>query len=390
VVVPSGASTGSHEAVERRDGGERYAGFGVRAAVAAVCGELANAVVGRSAADQASVDDALVLADGDPALAALGANAVLAVSLGVCLARADGMGVPLWRSLGDSTEPLVPMPMVNIVSGGAHAEGLVDLQDFLAVPLGAGSFEEAIEWVSLVRAAAAERIRAAGGLAGLVADEGGLSARLAGNEAALELVARAIDDCGLGDGRVGIAIDVAATQLLGPDGEVVLSSEGRSATAREWIGELERWCERYPIVSIEDALGEDDWAGWRVATERLRSVQLIGDDLFATHAERLRAGIDQGVANAVLIKPNQAGTVTRANRTLELARAAGYATVVSARSGDTEDSWLADLSIGWEAGQIKVGSVMRSERTAKWNRLLEIERLDGGRFAGAPSSMRVR
>lgn len=373
VVVPSGASTGGYEAQELRDGGTRYRGFGVSAAVANVNTLLADAVAGMSADDQASVDGTLAGLDEDHALGHVGSNAVLAVSLATLLAAADARRQPLWKMLG-GPEPLLPMPMVNIFSGGAHAGRAIDLQDILAVPLGASTVAQAIEWVSRVRHQADLALVAAGYTTNCVADEGGLAAPLAVNEDALRLVTNAISATGLHPGKdVWIAVDIAANELW-TDGQYTLKTERLQLTAEEWLSTLCEWCDRYPICSLEDVLHEDDWANWTAATPRLgEGRQLLGDDLFATNAERLSHGVRSRAANAVLVKPNQAGTVTRTADVVKIARAAGYATVVSARSGDTEDSWLADLAIGWRAGQIKVGSTTRSERTAKWNRLLEIE-----------------
>ncbi|MDM4761999.1 phosphopyruvate hydratase [Galbitalea sp. SE-J8] len=381
-VAPSGASRGAHEAVEVRDGGDRYGGYGVRRAVAAVNDVLGPAVRGRDAGDRAAIDDDLEALDGEPGFARYGGNAALAVSLGVTLAYADGESVELWRTLDPSARPLIPMPMVNILSGGAHAGGAVDLQDFLAVPLGAESFAEAIEWVDRVRAACARLVDAAGGWSALVADEGGLSARLPGNEQALRILGDGIEAAGFVPGDdVGIAIDVAASQLT-EHGGVRLRGEGVFLDNAAWVDRVADWVQRYPIVSVEDVLGEDEWPAWRGASQRLDGIQVLGDDLFVTDPERLARGVREGVANSVLVKVNQAGTVTRAERVVRAASAAGYAAVVSARSGDTEDHWLADLATGWRAGQIKVGSTMRSERTAKWNRLLEIESDGDTEFAG--------
>lgn len=374
--VPSGASTGTHEAHELRDGGERYGGYGVRRAVAAVRGPLAEAVTGMDAAEQITLDAALRAADDTPNLGRLGGNAVLSVSIAACLAAARAAGMPLYRWLARGDEPLLPMPMVNIISGGAHAGGAVDIQDYLVVPLGATSFSQAIEWAARVRKATAEAAERRGHASALVADEGGLAFPLASNLAALELLVEGIERAGLEPGRdAGVAIDVAASQFHDPaTGRYELAAEGRSLGADELVTELVSWAERYPVVSLEDPLGEDDWEGWATITERLGShVQLLGDDLLVTHPERLQRAVDQSVANAVLIKPNQVGTLTDAGRVVAIAQDAGYATVVSARSGETEDAWLADLAVGWRAGQIKVGSTMRSERTAKWNRLLRIE-----------------
>jgi len=383
--VPSGASTGSHEAHERRDGGERYGGKGVRDAVAALRTEIRAEMLGHDALDQEAVDAALRALDGTPSLARLGANAVLAASVACAIAAARSQGVPLWRALCPELPPLLPLPMVNVISGGAHAGRLIDVQDFLVVPVGAQTFAEAIEWASRVRAATAEVLRERGHDTSLVADEGGLAAALPSNRAALDVLLAGIERSGLEPGvDAAIAVDVAATQLL-VEGSYVLASENRSLRADELVDELAIWVDDYPIVSIEDALGEDDEAGWKDASDRLAPrIQLLGDDLFVTSPDRLRAGIRDGIANAVLVKPNQVGTLSDARRVVEIARAAGYATVLSARSGETEDCWLADLAVGWRTGQLKVGSTTRSERTAKWNRLLRIEsEQPDATFAGA-------
>jgi enolase 1/2/3 len=373
-IVPAGASTGSHEARELRDGDERYDGRGVRQAVANVSGTLADAVRDLDAADQEAVDAALRAADGTDDLGRLGANAVLAVSVATALAAARGARQPLYRALAEEREPLLPLPLVNILSGGAHAAFAIDVQDVLAVPVGAASFSEAIEWAWRTRRATAELARERGLVAALVADEGGLGPALASNREALDLLALGIERAGLAAGDdVAIAIDVAATQLVDPTGTYRLAAERRSVERRELVEELAAWAAEYPIVSIEDPLAEDDWQGWAAASERLAGLQLLGDDLFATNLERLERGIAEGVANAVLVKPNQIGTLSDARAVVERARGARYATVLSARSGETEDSWLADLAVGWRTGQIKVGSTTRSERTAKWNRLLRIE-----------------
>jgi enolase len=386
--VPSGASTGSHEAVELRDGGERYGGRGVARAVENVIGALGEAVRGLDAADQSSVDAALVAADGSPGLARLGANAVLAVSIASAVAAAAGSRLPLYRyaSLDAVDEALLPLPMVNVISGGAHAGGTLDVQDYLVVPVGAQHFAEALEWAWRVRRATAEVAATRGYVSALVADEGGLGPALDSNRRGIELVLEGIERAGLVPGEdVAIALDLAATQFhdLGT-GRYVLRAEGRELEAEEWIDEVAGWVANFPLVSLEDVMGEDDWDGWAIASARLGSVQLLGDDLFVTDADRFARGVGAGVANAVLVKPNQVGTLSAAADLVRAARAAGYATVLSARSGETEDSWLADLAVAWETGQIKVGSTMRSERTAKWNRLLRIEAELGGRsrFAG--------
>jgi enolase len=367
--VPAGASTGRHEAHEGRDGGRRYAGRGVLGAVAAVNGEIAALLRGRDAADQAVIDAALRDLDGTPELSRLGANAVLAASVACALAAAGAARTPLWRLLAPDGPPLLPLPMVNVLSGGAHAGRAIDVQDVLVIPLAARTFAQAVEHAGLVRDGTAAELRARGHDTALVADEGGLAAPLASNEEALEIARRGIERAGI---EAALALDVAATQLAGADG-YELACEGRSLDGPAMARELAGWARRYGLVSIEDPLGEDDWDAWRIATDLLGDVQLLGDDLFATSPERLAHGIAAGVANAVLVKPNQAGTLSGARETLELAQREGYATVVSARSGDTEDAWLADLAVGWRSGQIKVGSTQRSERTAKWNRLLRIE-----------------
>ena len=373
-VVPSGASTGSHEARERRDGGERYAGKGVAGAVAAFRAEIGPDLVGRDAFDQSGVDAALHALDGTPMLERLGANAVLAASVACAVAAARSRSLPLWQALSADQPPLLPLPMVNVISGGAHAGGLVDVQDFLVIPVGARTFAEAIEWASRVRAATAAVLRERGHGVVLVADEGGLAAPLPSNRTALDVLLEGIERSGLEPGAdAAIAVDVAATQLL-VDGTYVLASENRRLRAGELVNELAAWVDDYPIVSIEDALGEDDEEGWQLATTRLAGrIQLLGDDLFATSPTRLEAGIRDGIANAVLVKPNQVGTLSEARQVVAMAQDAAYATVLSARSGETEDSWLADLAVGWRTGQLKVGSTTRSERTAKWNRLLRIE-----------------
>jgi enolase len=378
VVVPSGASTGSHEAHELRDGGARYGGRGVRRAVAAVRDELAPALIGADARDQAALDARLRDLDGTPDLGRLGANAVLAVSLAAAIAGARSDRRPLFRHLAREREPVLPLPMVNVVSGGAHAARAIDVQDVLVVPVGATSFAQAIEWAWRVRTAAAEL---AGG--SLVADEGGIAATFARNADALVLVAQAIERAGLEPGTdAAIAVDIAATQLVGDEG-YVLACEGRSLDAQGLVAEIAGWCERHPVVSVEDPLAEDDWPGWVAAAGRLGDrVQLLGDDLLVTDGARIRRAAELHAANAVLVKPNQVGTLSDALAAVATAQELGMAAVVSARSGDSEDDWLADLATGSAAGQIKVGSTQRSERTAKWNRLLRIEAQYGLPFAG--------
>lgn len=380
-LVPSGASTGSHEAVELRDRDARYGGLGVHQAVANAAA-LGDRLRGIAVGD---VDELLATVDPSPVFAGVGANAVLAVSLAAARSDAASQGISLARRLAGEDGPLLlPMPMVNVLSGGAHAGAVLDVQDFLVVPVGATCFAEAIEWAAAVREAAG-RLAFDRGFpqAMLVADEGGVGIPLRANADALGLLTDAIEAAGFAAGsQVAIAVDVAATQLY-RSGSYHLATEDRDLTADGLVAELSDWCDRFPIVSLEDVLAEDDWAAWRAATEALGDrVQLLGDDLFVTQRDRLQRGIDEAVANAILIKVNQNGLVSGTSQVVELARSAGYRTVVSARSGDTEDSWLADLAVGWRAGQIKVGSTHRSERTAKWNRLLELEATEHTTFAG--------
>jgi enolase len=354
-------------------------------------GELALAILGIEADDQAAVDAALRAADGTDNLRRLGANAVLAVSIASAVAAAAAVREPLYRLLSAGARPLLPLPMVNILSGGRHAGWATDIQDLLAVPVGATSFRQAIEWAWRVRRATAQLAADKGLVAALVADEGGLGPALPSNRAGLDLLALGIERSGLAAGEdVVIAVDVAATQLRRTDGTYALANDDRRLGAAELVSELATWTAEYPIASLEDPLAEDDWDGWAVASRRLGSIQLLGDDLLATNLARLDRAIELEIANAVLVKPNQIGTLSQALAAIARARAAGYATVLSARSGDTEDSWLADLAVGWRTGQIKVGSTMRSERTAKWNRLLRIEAELGAdaEFAGAAALSR--
>jgi enolase len=369
--VPAGASTGTHEAAEVRDGGAAWGGKGVATAVAAVRGEIAQALRGLDVADLDRLDMTLRELDGTSRLSRLGANAVLAVSVAAALALAALREAPLWRLY--TQRPLLPMPMVNIVSGGAHAGGLIDIQDVLVVPVEARSFGQALAWAAQVRDGTRRVAARHGYPASLVADEGGIAGPLRSNRAALELVTSGIEASGLRPGAdVALALDLAASQFL-DRGRYRWAAEGRELSAAELIEEVAGWCREFPVRSVEDVLGEDDWDGWREATRVLGGIQLVGDDLFATDAGRLRRGARAGVANAILIKPNQSGTLTSAHRVLRAAQESGYRTVVSARSGETEDHWLSDLAVGWRAGQIKVGSTTRGERLAKWNRLLRIE-----------------
>jgi enolase len=382
--VPSGASTGTHEAVELRDGDpRRFAGRGVRLAVANVVDVIGPAVRGLPASDQNGLDRRLIEIDGTPTKARLGANAALAVSLATCRAAATAREIPLYRHIADlaGTEPTVPLPMVNLISGGLHAGRQLDFQDVLMIPTGAPDFATGMADVATVHAALGERVVAAGQQP-LVADEGGWAPRLRSNREAVDWVAEAIADTGV---EAAIALDVAASELIDPaSGEYILAADDRRLTSTQLVDLFVELAGVRPVVSIEDALAEDDWDGWADLTRRLGPIQLIGDDLFVTNAARLQRGIDAGVANAILVKPNQAGTLTEALEVIRLARANGYRTIVSARSGETEDSFLADLAVGSAAGQIKVGSITRSERLAKWNQLLRIEaELGVGSYIGA-------
>lgn len=373
--VPSGASAGSHEAKELRDGGDRYQGYGVRAAVAGLIDRLGPAVIGLDASDLITVDSAIEAAQREAGDDRVGANSTLAVSVATALADAAEAGVDLARRLAGDGPLLLPMPMINIVSGGAHAGAAIDLQDFLVVPHGARSFAEAIEWAQAVRQSATEvALRRGFAEAVLVADEGGLGLRLDSNEAAIGLVVEAIEAAGLVPGeQASVAIDAAATEFH-RDGSYRLAAEDRVLSAEELITEYAGWLDRYPIVSIEDPLAEDDWAGWQSITAELGGrCDLIGDDLFVTQRDRLDRGIAEGCGNSILIKVNQNGLLSRTHDVIMEAQRAGYRTVVSARSGETEDAWVSDLAVGWRSGQLKVGSTHRSERTAKWNRLLELE-----------------
>lgn len=375
-IVPSGASTGAHEAHELRDGDpDRYGGLGVQRAVANVRNVLGPAVIGMDACAQTPLDARLREVDGTPNLSRLGANAVLGVSMAACRAAAAAQREPLWRHiarLSGVDEPLLPLPMVNILSGGAHAQGGMDFQDVLAMPVGAASLDESLHMVSSVRSAARELL-APEGRSVLLADEGGFSPGYQRFEDALELLVRAIERARLQPGEdVAIALDLAATQLVRADGQYELRRARRALTAAELAEYVLDLTARYPIVSVEDPLGEDDWEAWQVLSRRF-AAQLVGDDLFCTNVARLQRGIDQGVANAVLIKLNQVGTVSDTLAAIELARSAEYRPVVSARSGETEDAFIADLAVGTAAGQIKVGSLATSERMAKYNQLLRIQ-----------------
>ena len=381
--VPSGASTGAHEAVELRDGDpNRYDGKGVKKAVAHVNGEIARAMAGADAADQAALDARLVELDGTPNKARLGANAILAVSMAAARAAAANRGVPLYVHLGSAASRTLPVPQMNNLNGGAHADNSVDIQEFMVVPVGAASFAEGLRAGAEVFHALRRRLVAAG-YATAVGDEGGVAPDLGSNAEALDEILAAIEAAGYRPGEdVALALDCAATELYDREsGRYVFAGSGEGARSSEELVEMYAdWVDRYPIVSIEDGLDEDDWEGWRRLTGRLGTrVQLVGDDLFVTNVDRLRRGIEGGIANSILIKLNQIGTVSETLEAISMATGAGYASVISHRSGETEDTFIADLAVATEAGQIKTGSACRSERVAKYNRLLRIEEELGAR-----------
>lgn len=386
VIVPSGASTGAKEAVELRDGDSaRYLGKGVRQVCEHVEGEIASAVIGFEAQEQYALDRALIDLDGSENKSRLGANAILSVSLANARAAASERGVSLYRHLGGIDACTLPVPHMNVINGGVHADNNLDLQEFLLVPLGAPNFAEALRYGSETFHALKSLLREKG-LKTAVGDEGGFAPDLSSNEAALELIVAAIEAAGYRPGRdIGIALDPAASEFF-RDGRYQLQGEGKSLSPAEFVGYLERLVGRFPIVSIEDGCAEDDWDGWSVLTDRLgERVQLIGDDIFCTNTKIIAEGIERDIGNAVLIKPNQIGTLTETLEAIRMAADAGYASVVSHRSGETEDSTIADIAVGTAATQIKTGSLCRSDRIAKYNRLLRIERELGeqARYLGA-------
>ena len=373
--VPSGASTGKREAMELRDGdGARYRGKGVRQAVRNIEETIAPEVEGLDASEQAAVDQALLELDGTPNKSALGANAILAVSLAVARAAADDVGLPLYAYLGGVGARLMPVPMLNVLNGGAHADNGLDYQEFMLVPAGADSFSSAIRMGSEIFHSLRELL-VAKGLSTGVGDEGGFAPNLASNTAALDLFLQAIEKAGYRPGEdVALALDVAASEFAESGGRYRLRRENLVLSSEEMIHRYEQLIDRYPIVSIEDGLGEDDVAGWGALTRKLgRRVQLVGDDVFVTNPAIIQQAIKNGLANAVLVKVNQVGTLTETLEAIELAKRAGYGTVISHRSGETEDTFVADLAVAVNAGQIKTGSVARGERTAKYNQLLRIE-----------------
>ncbi len=371
--VPSGASTGEFEATELRDGGERWHGKGVMRAVEGVSGEIAQAVIGMDASDQNALDEALIALDGTPNKSRLGANAILGVSLAVAHAQAAEEGLPLWRYLGGEAARVLPVPMMNVLNGGAHADNKVDFQEFMIVPCGAPSFSECLRmgaevFHSLERTLHERGLSTAGG------DEGGFAPDLESNEEALQMLVAGIEAAGYRPGEdIAIALDPATSELY-EDGAYVLEHEGRTLSATELADYWATLVSRYPIVSIEDGMDEQDWDGWKKLTERVGAeAQLVGDDLFVTNTERLKRGIELGVANSILIKVNQIGTLSETLAAMTMAREAGYTAVMSHRSGETEDVTIADLAVATGCGQIKTGAPSRSDRVAKYNQLLRIE-----------------
>jgi enolase len=371
--VPSGASTGEFEATELRDGGEPYGGKGVTKAVANVNGEIAETVAGRDATDQQGLDRALIDLDGTPNKSRLGANAILGVSLAAAHAAAAEEGLPLWRYLGGEAAHVLPVPMMNVLNGGAHADNKVDFQEFMVVPVGAGSFHDALQTGAEVFHALKKTLSGRG-LGTAVGDEGGFAPDLGSNEEALQMLIAGIEAAGYTPGDdVAIALDPATSEVF-HDGAYVLEHEGRSLSPDEMAGYWADLAGRYPIVSLEDGMDEEDWDGWRTLTERIGDrVQLVGDDLFVTNTERLKRGISSGVGNSILVKVNQIGTLTETLDAIATAREAGYSAVMSHRSGETEDVTIADLAVATGCGQIKTGAPSRSDRVAKYNQLLRIE-----------------
>jgi enolase len=383
--VPSGVSTGSREAIELRDGdAQRYGGKGVLKAVENINTEICEAIIGLDAEEQTFIDRTLIDLDGTDNKGRLGANAILAVSLAVAKAAAEESGLPLYRYLGGAGPMTLPVPMMNIINGGAHANNSVDMQEFMIIPVGAPSFREAVRYGAEVFHALKKLLEHRGHVT-TVGDEGGFAPNLPSNEAALELIVEAIEAAGYLPGAdVAIGVDCAASEFY-RDGKYVLASENRSMNSEAFADYLVSWVERYPIVSIEDGMSEHDWPGWKLLTERLgRRIQLVGDDIFVTNSRILREGIAQGIANSVLIKINQIGTLTETFTCIETARRARYTAVVSHRSGETEDTTIADIAVASHALQIKTGSLSRSERIAKYNQLLRIEEElgDNAAYAG--------
>ena len=373
--VPSGASTGSREAIELRDGDKsRYLGKGVLKAVEHINTEISEAVLGLDASEQAFLDKTLIDLDGTENKSRLGANAMLAVSMAVARAAAEESGLPLYRYFGGMRGVTLPVPMMNVINGGAHANNNLDLQEFMIIPVGAPSFREALRWGAEVFHALKKIIHDKG-MSVAVGDEGGFAPNVENHEAAIQLILQAIQDAGYTAGQdIVLGLDCASSEFF-KDGQYVLDGEGGlKLSAAQWTDMLATWVDKYPIISIEDGMAEGDWDGWKLLTERLGDkVQLVGDDLFVTNTKILKEGIDKGIANSILIKINQIGTLTETFDAIEMAKRAGYTAVISHRSGETEDSTIADIAVGLNAGQIKTGSLSRSDRMAKYNQLLRIE-----------------
>ncbi len=382
--VPSGASTGAHEAVELRDGGPRYLGKGVQKAVAAIHGEILEAVGGMDAEDQVLVDRTLISVDGTPNKSRCGANAILDVSLAVAKAAADATGLPLYRYVGGAGACVLPVPMMNIVNGGAHADNPIDIQEFMVMPVAATSMAEAVRTGAEIFHTLRNRLKDAGHNTN-VGDEGGFAPNLASTDDALGFIMKAIETAGYQPGEdVMLALDSASTEFF-KDGKYALDGEGRVLSSDELVAYYEDLVARYPIISIEDGMAEDDWQGWKALTEAIGDrVQLVGDDLFVTNTERLSHGISQGVANSILVKVNQIGSLTETLEAVRMAHKAAYTVVMSHRSGETEDATIADLAVATNCGQIKTGSLARSDRLAKYNQLMRIEQELGpaGEYAG--------
>ena len=372
--VPSGASTGQREAVELRDGDQsRYQGKGVQKAVAAVNGELRDAIMGMKASDQQAIDEKLIAIDGTDNKGRLGANALLAISMASARAAANDAGVPLYRYLGGDNVSVMPVPMMNIINGGSHADNNVDMQEFMIIPIGAPTIAEAIRYGAEVFHTL-KKVLADRGLSTTVGDEGGFAPDLPSNEAAIEVILEAIAKAGYEAGKdIALGIDTASSEFY-KDGQYVLASEGRTLNSAELVDLFEQWVNKYPIINLEDGMDENDWDGWKLLTDRIGDrVQLVGDDIFVTNTTILQQGIDKEVANSILIKVNQIGTLTETLAAIDMAKGAGYTSVISHRSGETEDTFIADLAVATGVGQIKTGSLSRSDRISKYNQLMRIE-----------------
>ena len=385
--VPSGASTGAHEAVELRDGGSRYLGKGVEKAVEAVNGEIYDAIGGHDAEDQLLIDKLMIELDGTPTKARLGANAILGVSLAVAKAAAESAGLPLYRYVGGPNARMLPVPMMNIINGGAHADNPIDFQEFMIMPVGVDNIREAVRAGSEIFHTLKKQLHAKG-LATSVGDEGGFAPNLESAPAALDFIMSAIEKAGYKPGEdIFLALDCAATEFF-KDGKYVYEGEGVTRTPEEQAAYLAELCAKYPIISVEDGMSEDDWEGWKIVTDKIGDkVQLVGDDLFVTNSARLREGIKKGVANSMLVKVNQIGSLSETLDAVEIAHKASYTAVMSHRSGETEDSTIADLAVATNCGQIKTGSLARSDRLAKYNQLIRIEEQLGVQAAYAGRSI---